>query len=98
MSFSVAFSGNLTVSAEDVQNGIVTGTSGEDDGQRRKTAKRTEKVLDRHLMVPKVKKERVRHLVVPKEETRHRVAVLKEKDGEENGEDAGQTPGKRQRR
>ena len=33
MSFSVAFSGNLTVSAEDVQNGIVTGTSGEDDGQ-----------------------------------------------------------------
>lgn len=45
MSFSVAFSGNLTASAEDVQNGTVTGTSGEDDGQAPENGEEDEEAI-----------------------------------------------------
>ena len=94
MSFSVAFSGNLTASAEDVQNGTVTGTSGEDDGQAPENGEEDEEAIGQ---IPGGGSEG--------EEGEDQIpggteggdqtpgSGIEGEDGEEDGEDAGQTPG-----
>ena len=94
MSFSVAFSGNLTVSAEDVQNGTVTGTSGEDDGQVPENGEEDEEGIGQTPGDGSEGEEGEDQTPGGTEgEDQTPGSGTEGEDGEEDGEDAGQTPG-----
>ena len=94
MSFSVAFSGNLTASAEDVQNGTVTGTSGEDDGQVPENGEEDEEGIGQTPGDGSEGEEGEDQTPGGTEgEDQTPGSGTEGEDGEEDGEDAGQTPG-----
>ena len=93
MSFSVAFSGNLTVSAEDVQNGIVTGTSGEDDGQAPENGEEDGEGTGQTPDGTEGEEGEGQTPGGTEGGDQTPGSGTEGEDGEENGEDAGQTPG-----